>query len=195
MLELNKIYLGDCLEVMKLIDDKSIDMILCDLPYGTTACKWDIVIPFEPLWEQYKQIIKDYRVIALFGSEPYSTFLRMSNIKQYKYDWYLKKTKAIGFQHSKNKPMKIIEMISIFSSGSMGHKKILKDKRMPYSPQGVIPWKERTVSKVWHGNMMGARPNQVGNKYLAYTNFPNDLLLNFKQPVGDKTLNPTEKKY
>ena len=70
---------GDCLEEMKRIPDKSVDMVLADLPYGTTACKWDVVIPFEPLWEQYKRIIKDYGAIVLFGSEPFSSALRMSN--------------------------------------------------------------------------------------------------------------------
>ena len=78
---------GDCLEVMKDIPIKSIDMILCDLPYGTTACKWDTVIPFEPLWEQYNRIIKDNGAIVLFGSEPFSRMLRLSNLKNYKYDW------------------------------------------------------------------------------------------------------------
>ena len=77
---------GDCLELMKEIPDKSIDMILCDLPYGTTACKWDSVIPLESLWEQYKRIIKDKGAIILFGQEPFSSCLRMSNIKNYKYD-------------------------------------------------------------------------------------------------------------
>ena len=92
MIELNRIYNEDCLEGMKRIPDKSIDMILCDLPYGTTACKWDSVIPFEPLWEQYKRIIKDDGAIVLFGSEPFSSRLRMSNIKNYKYDWIWNKT-------------------------------------------------------------------------------------------------------
>ena len=85
---------GDCLEKMKDIESKSIDMILCDLPYGTTACKWDVVIPFEPLWEQYRRIIKDRGAIVLFGSEPFSSALRMSNIKNYKYDWIWEKTTA-----------------------------------------------------------------------------------------------------
>ena len=80
---IDKIIHGDCLEVMPRIPDKSIDMILCDLPYGTTACKWDTVIPFEPLWEQYKRIIKDNGSIVLFGSEPFSSYLRTSNI-----DWF-----------------------------------------------------------------------------------------------------------
>ena len=87
------LYNGDCLEVMKNIPNKSVDMILCDLPYGTTACKWDTVIPFEPLWEQYKRIIKDSGAIVLFANEPFASQLRMSNIKLYKYDWiWLKNT-------------------------------------------------------------------------------------------------------
>ena len=79
---------GDCLELMKSIPDKSVDMVLCDLPYGTTACKWDSVIPFEPLWEQYKRVTKPTAAILLFGSEPFSTKIRMSNFEHYKYDWY-----------------------------------------------------------------------------------------------------------
>ena len=80
-------YQGDCLVEMDKIADKSIDMILCDLPYGTTACSWDIIIPFDKLWEQYKRIIKDKGVIVLFGSEPFSSLLRTSNLDWYKYDW------------------------------------------------------------------------------------------------------------
>src|SRR5574344_172727 len=105
---------GDCLEEMKDIPDKSVDMILCDLPYGTTVCKWDVIIPFEPLWEQYKRIIKDRGAIVLFGCEPFSSYLRMSNIKQYKYDWYWKKTKPVGFANAKKMPLKNIETISVF---------------------------------------------------------------------------------
>ena len=85
---------GDCLELMKEIKDKSIDMILCDLPYGTTQCKWDTIIPFKPLWEHYLRIIKDDGAIVLFGSEPFSSSLRMSNLKEYKYDWIWKKNKV-----------------------------------------------------------------------------------------------------
>ena len=92
---------GDCLELMKDIHDKSIDMILCDLPYGTTACKWDIVIPFDKLWEQYNRIIKDNGAIVLFGSEPFSSKLRMSNLKMYKYDWIWEKTKPSGHLNAK----------------------------------------------------------------------------------------------
>lgn len=192
MLERNLVYQGDCLELMQQIDDKSVDMILCDLPYGTTACKWDSIIPFDKLWKQYERIIIDNGVIALFGSQPFTTKLISSNFDLFKYCWYWKKTKAVGFQHSKNKPMKIIEEICIFSKAPMGHKSQLGDKRMRYNPQGIVPLKEKVVSEVWHGNMMGARPNQVGKKYMAYTNFPNDIL-EFNQPVGNKSLHPTQK--
>ena len=82
----NQIICGDCLEVMKDIPDKSIDMILADLPYGTTACKWDTIIPFEPLWEQYKRIIKDNGAIVLTASQPFTSALVMSNIKMFKYE-------------------------------------------------------------------------------------------------------------
>ena len=112
----NKIIHGDCLELMKDIPDKSIDMILCDLPYGTTACKWDTVIPFEPLWEQYKRIIKDNGAIVLFGSEPFSSYLRMSNIKQFKYDWIWDKKLAGNGILAKKQPLKIHEIISVFNS-------------------------------------------------------------------------------
>ena len=108
------LYNGDCLEIMKNISDKSVDMILCDLPYGTTACKWDTVIPFEPLWEQYNRIIKDNGAIVLFGSEPFSSHLRMSNIKNYRYDWYWNKNKPSGALTAKKQPMKAVETISVF---------------------------------------------------------------------------------
>jgi site-specific DNA-methyltransferase (adenine-specific) len=103
---------------MTQIDDKSVDMILCDLPYGTTACKWDTIIPFEPLWCQYKRIIKDNGAVVLTGSEPFSSALRMSNIGWFKYDWIWDKIRPSGFQISKYAPMKRHEIISIFSMNS-----------------------------------------------------------------------------
>ena len=109
-----KLYKGDCLEIMKNIPDGSVDMVLCDLPYGTTACKWDIIIPFEPLWEQYKRIIKDNGAIVLFGSEPFSSQLRMSNLKMYRYDWIWQKTVASNFALSNKQPQKKHENIMVF---------------------------------------------------------------------------------
>ncbi len=105
---------GDCLEVMRDIPDKSIDMILCDLPYGTTACKWDEIIPFEPLWEQYERIIKDNGAIVLFGSQPFTSNLVMSNIKNYRYDWIWHKNSSGSFATAKKMPMKYHENISVF---------------------------------------------------------------------------------
>lgn len=109
---------GDCLEKMKDIPDKSVDSIICDLPYGTTACAWDVIIPFEPLWKEYKRIIKDKGVIVLFGSEPFSSLLRVSNLDWYKYDWIWEKNNAGNFQLVNYQPLKIHETISIFYNDS-----------------------------------------------------------------------------
>ena len=105
---------GDCLELMKNIPDGSVDLVLTDPPYGTTACKWDSVIPFEPMWEQLNRIIKPNGAICLFGSEPFSSALRMSNIKNYRYDWYWQKDKGSNFLFGNKQPMKVIETISVF---------------------------------------------------------------------------------
>lgn len=100
---------------MSRIADGSIDMILCDLPYGTTSCKWDVIIPFEPLWAQYNRIIKNDGAIVLFGSEPFSSFLRCSNIKNFRYDWIWEKQKAANFMLAKHQPLRYHEIISVFS--------------------------------------------------------------------------------
>lgn len=122
---------GDCLEKMKDIPDGSIDMILCDLPYGTTACKWDVIIPFEPLWEQYKRIIKDRGAIVLFGSEPFSSYLRMSNIKQFKYDWIWDKHIPRGFQTAKYRPMNRHENIMVFGDRAIYYYPIMVKRDNP----------------------------------------------------------------
>lgn len=109
-----QLYQGDCLEIMKQIPDKSVDMILCDLPYGTTACKWDTVIPFDKLWEQYNRIIKDNGAIVLFGSEPFSSALRMSNIKNYKYDWVWDKGTHSNPLLANKQPLRVYENICVF---------------------------------------------------------------------------------
>ena len=105
---------GECIEQMKLIPTDSIDAIITDPPYGTTACKWDSVIPFEPMWEQLNRIIKPNGAIVLFGSEPFSSALRMSNIKNYKYDWVWEKNIPTGTMIAKRQPMRKYELISVF---------------------------------------------------------------------------------
>lgn len=105
---------GDCLELMKTIPDNSIDLVLADVPYGTTACKWDTVIPFEPMWKELKRIRKDNAAVCLFGSEPFSSHLRMSNIKEFKYDWIWVKNRASGISLAKHQPMRASEILSLF---------------------------------------------------------------------------------
>jgi len=114
MIELNKIYNEDCLEGMKRIPDGSVDLVLTDPPYGTTACKWDSVIPFEPMWEQLNRTIKPNGAICIFGSEPFSSALRMSNIKNFKYDWIWLKSLGANPLLCKKQPMKYHEIISVF---------------------------------------------------------------------------------
>ena len=167
---------GDCLIEMQNIPDKSIDMILCDLPYGTTACKWDVVIPFEPLWREYKRIIKDRGCIALFGSEPFSSYLRMSNIKDYKYDWVWNKTKAGNFIQAKNMPILLHETISIFSDGIVIHKGQSK-KRMNYYPQDTIAINEKwSRPRVYDSEHNYKRPSHKTDRIIKEKGFPNTVL-------------------
>lgn len=121
-----KLILGDCIEAMKKIPDNSVDFVLTDPPYGTTACKWDAVIPFEPMWSELKRIITTNGALALFGTEPFSSALRMSNIKAFKYNWTWVKNFPTGFAFSKHQPMRDNELINIFCYG-----------KHPYFPQLV----------------------------------------------------------
>ncbi len=111
---LNRITQGDCLEVMKEIPDKSVDMILCDLPYGTTACKWDSIIPFDEMWEQYERVIKGNGAIVLTAAQPFTSALIMSNPKMFKYDWVWKKPRGTGHLNAKKQPMRDKEDILVF---------------------------------------------------------------------------------
>lgn len=178
------LYQGDCLEVMKIIPDKSIDMILCDLPYGTTACKWDVIIPFEPLWEQYKRIIKDKGAIVLFGSEPFSTQIRSTNIKEFKYDWIWEKERGIGFQIAKYRPLQKHEIISVFGKGTINYFPIMKIGKYKINKCGIYKSKDSgKVSPLAH-----IYKNYKGNYDNKY--YPLSILY-FKR---DKNrLHPTQK--
>ena len=114
MLQINSVNNGNCLELMSDIDDKSIDMILCDLPYGTTACKWDTIIPFEPLWEQYKRIIKDNGAIVLTASQPFTSALVMSNPKMFRYEIIWEKERPTNIFFVKKQIAKVHENVLIF---------------------------------------------------------------------------------
>lgn len=115
MIDLRK---GDCLELMKDIPDKSIDAIIADLPYGTTACKWDTIIPFDKLWEQYERIIKPNGAIVLFGSQPFTSALVMSNPKMFKYEWIWNKNKGSNIMLAKKQPLKVHENILVFGGSN-----------------------------------------------------------------------------
>lgn len=182
-----KLYNGDCLEIMKDIPDKAVDMILCDLPYGTTSCRWDSVIDFNLMWKEYERIITDNGAILLFGSEPFSTYLRMSNIQLYKYDWIWIKNQATGHLEAKNKPLKKHEIISLFSKGASANG---CKNRITYNPQGLIEVNRKyknSTNSVW-GSRKGRKTGSTG--ITKYTNYPNTLLEFSK----DKSrLHPTQK--
>lgn len=190
-----KLYNGDCLAVMdKLIEQGvKVDAVITDPPYGTTACKWDTVIPFDEMWNRLNKLIKPTGAIALFATEPFATKLRISNFDNYKYDWYCIKTKPSLYQHAKNRPMRAIENVCVFSKSKWGHKSQLKDKRMEYNPQGISSIGVKTVTKNFNaGGVVGERPNQIGKQYEAFTGFPNDVL-EFKSITGKSCLHPTQK--
>lgn len=123
-------YLGDCLEVMPTLD-RQFDMILADLPYGTTACKWDTVIPFKPLWEQYKRLIRPKGAIVLFGSQPFTSALVMSNLDWYRYEWIWEKPQGTGYLNANRNPMKVHENLSVFYDG-LGTYNPQKSRGKPY---------------------------------------------------------------
>jgi len=189
-----KLLLGDCLELMKDIPDASVDMVLADLPYGTTANKWDSPLPLPRLWEHYWRVLRPTGVVALFGSEPFNSALRTSQPDCFRYDWIWQKEhrRHSGFQHAKNKPLLGHEVITIFSRAKMGHATQVGENRMPYNPQGLTPLKKkRKVEPSKHQAILGARPNQVGKQYkVEWTNYPFSCLYFDSDTEG---LHPTQK--
>ena len=167
---------GDCLKLMKEIPEKSIDMILCDLPYGTSKCSWDSIIPLDKLWIEYKRIIKDYRAIVLTATQPFTTTLINSNLDWFKYCWVWEKTKAGNFIQAKNMPLKLHEDICVFSNGVVIHKG-QSQKRMMYNPQGV-----HDVDKDWHRPQVYdsehnfKRPSHKTDRKITQEGFPSSVL-------------------
>jgi len=171
--------LGDCLEVMKTIEDNSIDAIITDPPYGTTACKWDSVIDFELMWEQLNRIIKPNGPIVLFGSEPFSSALRMSNIKNYKYDWKWDKVIGSGFQVAKYKPMMRSEDVCIFGTGGKVNYYPIKIKR------------DKPIKGYAVNNSLSNPLANADKKVRTYTHKNPTNILEFKKVKG--TVHPTQK--
>ena len=172
---------GDCLELMKEnIPDGSVDMILCDLPYGTTNHEWDNIIPFDKMWEQYNRIIKDNGAIVLFGAEPFSTKLKVSNMKMYRYDWIWKKTKPTLFLMANKRPLNKHELISVFY------------KHLPtYNPQMSKgkPYKHKAEKLKASGFNSAINKSASNNKG---TRFPTTIL-EFGSMNNRKAVHPTEK--
>lgn len=178
-----KLYQGDCLELMKNIPDKSIDMILCDLPYGTTRNRWDIVIPFEPLWEQYKRIIKENGIIVLFGSGMFTSDLMQSNRKMWKYNLIWEKTTSTGFLNAKRMPLRSHEDIIIFYN-----------HQPTYNPQKTYGHK-RKVSTAQQKINCKVTENYGKHGLTTYDSterYPKSVL-EFKTDKQKSSLHPTQK--
>lgn len=176
-----KLYNGDCLEIMEQIPDKSIDMVLCDLPYGTTNCSWDIIIPFEKLWKQYNRIIKDNGAVVLFGQEPFSSYLRISNIKDYKYDLYWEKERLTNIQQVKRRPGKTIETISVFYK-----------KQPTYNPQKTTGHKLKTSFKKKELQTDVYNKTNKDNYYSSTERYPRSIL-EFSSDTQISSLHPNQK--
>ena len=167
--------LGDCLERMKEIPDGSVDLILADPPYGTTACKWDSVIDLPSMWEQLKRIIKPNGAIVLFGAEPFTSVLITSNLKMFKYCWYWKKNRATGVLNAKKQPLREIEDICVFNVKQ-------------YNPQGLItsnnPSRNSKKDSVVYGK------GQTKSYVQEFTNYPKQTL---QFDCVQRTVHPTQK--
>ena len=180
-----KLILGDCLDEMSKLDNKSIDLILTDPPYGITQCKWDNVIPFEPMWKELKRVIKDNGCIALFGTEPFSSALRMSNIKQFKYDWYWEKSHSTGFLNAYKQPLRTIELISIFYKKQVFYNPQIKDKDL----NKIRPYKKlggKTASVYSKNGYQVGGVTKLSNK----KTLPKNLIY---FPSNTKKIHPTQK--
>ena len=183
-----KLMQGDCLELMKDIPDGSVDMILCDLPYGTTQCKWDTIIPFEPLWEQYERIIKDNGAIVLTAAQPFTSALVMSNPKLFKYDWTWRKPRGTGHLNAKKQPLRDKEDILVFYK-----------KQPTYNPQ-MSEGEPYTAMKGGKNTRVSNKGDTTYGKFMNGAEFRNDNS-GFRYPkqviefgvVERGTLHPTQK--
>ena len=185
MIEINKIYNGNCLELMKEIEDKSVDMILCDLPYGTTQCKWDTIIPLDKMWIQYKRIIKDNGAIVLTASQPFTSALVMSNPRWFRYEWIWDKKLGTGFGNANKMPLKNHENVVVFY------------KHLPqYNPQFSIgaPYKKRK-SAVSEDSVYGKNGLKKDKEFSINTGkrFPKTIISDITNANQRNRLHPTQK--
>lgn len=175
---------GNCLEEMKKIHDSSVDMVLTDPPYGTTACKWDTVIPFEPMWEQLKRVTKKNGAIVLFGSQPFTSALVMSNPKMFKYEWVWDKQLKSGHLNAKKMPMLQTEKILVFAQGRVTYNPIMQ-KGKPTHSQGK---RENLTFSENYGKQTADYEDRAG----ASLKYPSDLL-SLQKIHPSKCIHPTQK--
>ena len=183
-----EILLGDCLELMKDIPDGSIDMILCDLPYGTTACKWDTIIPFDKLWEQYERIIKPNGAIVLTASQPFTSALVMSNPKLFKYEWIWEKAVGSNFAVAKYQPLKEHENILVFCKGKSNYYPIKEERKGSGKARLKNGYKSNGTSTEVYG---GLQSNRKGKEY-EDLKYPSSVQY-FNNRDKDRGMHPTQK--
>lgn len=178
---------GDCLELMRTIPDNSIDLVLTDPPYGTTACKWDLIIPFEPMWEQLLRITKKESAIVMFGAEPFSSLLRCSNLKIFKYDLIWVKSKSQHFAQAPYRAMTNHEVISVFSRGGTAKN---ANPRMNYYPQGLLKSGAVVKGKKATHSAHRMRKTDQQDYVQEFTNYPKTVI---EFSNEGKTVHPTQK--
>lgn len=181
MIELNRIYHEDGLEGMKRIPDQFIDLIFCDLPYGTTRCSWDVILPFDQLWAHYERIIKPNGAILLTGTEPFSSQLRLSNLKLFKYDWIWDKVKGTGFLNANKQPMRGHEVISVFYK-----------KQPTYHPQKTQGHEKKTSYRKKEHQTEIYNKTFSDNFYSSTERYPRSIIT-FSTDTQKSALHPTQK--
>jgi len=185
MMELNKVYLGDCLELMpKYVDDKSIDMIFADLPYGTTQNKWDSVIPLDNIWSEYKRVIKDNGAIVLFAQTPFDKVLGASNLKALKYEWIWRKSRPTGHLNANRMPMKAHENILVFYKKLPTYNKQMSVGKPNHVKDGSVRKTKVTNNNYGHFENVKQKRTSLKNPV---------TVLEFKQQDPNKILHPTQK--
>lgn len=183
LIEPNNVYLGDCLELMKDIPDKSIDMILCDLPYGTTKCKWDVIIPFDKLWQQYERVIKNSGIISLTANQPFTSKLILSNQELFKYELIWHKTRNSHPFFASIRPLPQHENIIIFAKG-----------KTVYNPQKIKSEKTYKINKNTSGKTSGEKEGKKWDGVSVESNerFPNSVI-QISNPSRECGFHPTQK--
>ena len=195
MIQLDTIYNEDCLEGMKRIPDGSVDAVIADPPYGTTSCAWDSVIPLEPLWNEFRRVIKPTGIIALFATQPFTTLLIASNMKDYRYNWIWEKDSPNGFLNANYAPLKITEDICVFAPyTTIGS---LSKNPIKYNPQGVREVNRRkrnnpnSVYRASQGYAVGGNKLNSDSEYTQrYEGYPNNIL---RFPHDKGAIHPTQK--